>query len=598
MQRYFFLILCLFFTNPWAQINNPSIDARLSQTVITFGQTVTLQITASNGANLDNLDFSILEQDFVVGGISRQQRMEIINGNVRNERSVSIPLRPKRLGTLTIPSFSVGNLQTPALSLEVEAQATGKAATSSNAEYWLEMTLDQKKDFYVQEHIPITLRLFTRIPLQQVTVTPPLVETTVTHKIGSDRLYNQTIDQKNYQVLEQKFIIIPERSGKLLLPPANLSALDMRQTSPSTRNYNPFANDPFFNDPFFSALRLPMPGFPQGLPIAAVSNSLEINILPIPVLQDAGTWLPAENVSIRWQNPPPATITVGQPVTLTLEVRAEGASSAQLPEIALPKVSGLGIYPGKITQEDQSDGQKIIGVRTISFTIIGQRPGEFILPSIGLRYWQPSSQKTLGAAVPISGIQVLGNSSLTESSDNQQIMKISSSFWWGTLTMILLLSVIGSFFWWLQKNQSAARMIKTMPGEKANEPHNGKKSATVNHGRAVSREKPKIIKDENKANQLKNKAIKQEDWHECLAACARNDAKAAAQALLAATGFSSLLALADALAEPCPALHSLHAALYHAQPWQGEALAGCLQKGLNWRKNQEQTNSLLPFYPE
>lgn len=604
MARFLiFLLLFLAVNSSWSQTNNPSIEARLSQSSIPFGQTVTLQITANNGANLDALDFSVLEQDFNVGGIRRQQHIEIINGQVRNERSVSIPLRPKRLGTLTIPSFTAGNVSTPTLTLTVEAQTPSGSisqsnGTMANADYWLEMTLAEKKDYYVQEHIPLTLRLFTRIPMQNVAITPPLLDTTVVHKISNDRFYNQTVDQKNYQVLEQKFILIPERSGKLLLPEASFEALDLRQNTSSARNYDPFMNDPFFNDPFFSALRLP--SFNSGTPISAVSNALEINILPIPADQDAATWLPAEKITMRWQNPPPATMTIGEPVTLTLEIRAEGASSAQLPEITLPEVSGLRFYPGKITNEDQSDGQQIIGVRTITFSLIGQRLGEFILPSIGLNYWQPSSQKSQRVEIPVSGIRMLPSPTLTNNFENQKVTTEKSfGFWWGMLTTLLLIAMAAALFflWWWRKNQAMPPRISTTAEAKRQtaQPETTKTATTT-----LQQESKKTISEneKNHANNLNNKVINQAAWRECLTACTRNDAKTAAQTLLTATGFSSLLDLAKALAEPCPALLTLHQALYQAQPWQGEALAACLQKGLQFHKKPEKSDRLPPFYPE
>ncbi len=601
MLRFFNLLLFLiFFSHSWSQTTNPSMEAWLSQSTITFGQTVTLQITASNGANLDALDLSLLEQDFTLGGISRQQRMEIINGQVRNESSLSIPLRPKRIGMLTIPSFRVGNLQTATLTLTVEAQSpsSAKTTTGNNADYWLEMTLPQKKDYYVQEHIPVTLRLFTRIPLQQVELAPPLAATTVAHKISNDRVYNQSIDQENYQVLEQKFILIPERSGQLLLPAATLNALDRRQTSPSARNYDPFMNDPFFNDPFFSALRLP--NFNSGTAISALSNTLEINILPIPADQDAATWLPAENLTMRWQNPPPATMIIGEPVTLTLEIRAEGASSAQLPEIPLPEVSGLRLYPGKINNEDQSDGQKIVGVRTITFSLIGQRLGEFILPSIGLNYWQPSSQKSQRVEIPFSGIRMLPNPSLTNNLNNQELRTEKPlGFWWGMITTLLIIFLAAALFflWWWRKNQAIPPRIVTITKAESQAQQRETIKATTT---TLQQETQKAVAEnkKNHVNNLNNKLNNQAAWQECLTACARNDAKTAAQTLLTATGFSSLLDLAAALAEPCPALFNLHQALYHVQPWQGEALAACLRKGLKFNKKQEKSDRLPPFYPE
>lgn len=597
-----FLLFFIVFSNGWSQTNNPSIDARLSQSTITFGQSVTLEITARNGANLDALDFSILEQDFNVGGISRQQYTQIINGQVRNESSLIIPLRPKRTGTLTIPSFTVGNVSTATLTLTVEAQTPSNNTTASgNGDYWLEMTLPEKKDYYVQEHIPLTVRLFTRIPMQNVEITPPLLDTTVAHKISNDRLYNQTVDQKNYQVLEQKFILIPERSGKLSLPAASFQALDLRQNTPSARNYDPFMNDPFFNDPFFSALRLP--SFNSSTPISGVSNTLEINILPIPADQDAATWLPAEKINMRWQNPPPTTMTVGEPVTLTLEIRAEGASSAQLPEIALPEVSGLRFYPGKITNEDQSDGQKIIGVRSITFTLIGQRPGEFILPSIGLNYWQVRDQKSQRVEIPVSGIRMLANPALTNNLENQAVKSEKAfGFWWGMITSLLLVVVIAALFflWWWRKNQAITPQIVTRVEAKNQVQQKETAKAATTATTTLKQESKKTISEneKNHANNLNNKAINQAAWRECLTACARNDAKTAAQTLLTATGFSSLLDLAEALAEPCPALLTLHQALYQAQPWQGEALAACLRKGLKFAEKTENNDSLPPFYPE
>jgi len=100
-----------------AQSQTPSVTAELAQASITFGDSVSLTVTARN---IDAaIDTSSLERLFNVIGRSSSREVNIINGVNTTRVNWVIQIEPKQAGVLTVPPITVGTLKTQPLALNV-----------------------------------------------------------------------------------------------------------------------------------------------------------------------------------------------------------------------------------------------------------------------------------------------------------------------------------------------------------------------------------------------------------------------------------------------------------------------------------------------
>ncbi len=90
-------------------------------------------------------------------------------------------------------------------------------------------------------------------------------------------------------------------------------------------------------------------------------------------------WLPLETLSLKAKLPPNLRAAAGQPLRLTIEMRAVGSSGSQLPSLEKQLQSpAFRIYREQNHSETKllKKSDKIIGSRTESFTLVPQYGGE------------------------------------------------------------------------------------------------------------------------------------------------------------------------------------------------------------------------------
>lgn len=112
---------------PLGQVLAAGLDASLDRTRIPEGDSLTLQLSAPSDAQ-GNLDLTPLAQDFDLLNQSQGTQMRIINGHAEGSRQWQLRLAPKRVGSLTVPSLTLGNLVSKPLTLEVLPAAQAAAA--------------------------------------------------------------------------------------------------------------------------------------------------------------------------------------------------------------------------------------------------------------------------------------------------------------------------------------------------------------------------------------------------------------------------------------------------------------------------------------
>lgn len=366
------------------------------------GDTVTLIVESTTGA-LASPDLSGLGADFDLLGTSQSTNISIVNGQRTDTVRLLVTLAPKRVGVIEVPPIPVGGDQTGHLTLEVR-EVPEDGTSSAGADIMVELEIRAESgELLVQQQVPLTVRLLTRVPLVQGNLEDPRAEGALVTKLGEDREYSTHRDGRDYRVVERHYTLSPERSGELRIPP-----LVFEGTVRSDKARRGGGGGTPFNDPFFDRFfqdgplsRDPFGMFDRGKPVSARSRAVTLDVKARPGDYAGDHWLPAQALEIvdSWTRNPPE-LRVGEPVTRTLTLQAKGLSGPQIPEIEIPDGPGLRVYPEKTESETRSDGKTVYGVSRQGVTLIPARAGELAIPEIQVTWWDTVAQEERVTRVP------------------------------------------------------------------------------------------------------------------------------------------------------------------------------------------------------
>lgn len=379
MRRIAVVIFILSFASMNALADAPAVRAWLDRDTVQLGETVTLNVEAQAGAGAQP-DFSALKQDFNLLGTQSSQQISIVNGVSQSKTLWAVGLEPKREGHIAIPSLAVGKESTEPLQLAVLAQQA-KAQGKSGDDVFLETNAEPLAP-YVQQQVRYTVKLYYAFDLTDGNLSEPQVDGVSVQRLGQDKSYIATLGARRYHVVERHYALTPERSGMVEIPPLSFrgSALD--------------AGDP---TGFFS----------RGRAVGARSDALQLNVKPKPVEWADAAWLPAASLLLKDESELPSEVHVGDPVTRTVRLQAQGLGYEQLPELALSAPAGAEIYPDKTDTRTRDDGEWLYGERVRKFAFVPNRPGSLAIPGLKIRWWNTAQNRAETAELPSRTITVL-----------------------------------------------------------------------------------------------------------------------------------------------------------------------------------------------
>jgi hypothetical protein len=361
------------------------LTAYVDRTDITLNDVVTLtiRVDASMGNNRPSL--AGLNQDFdQVGGISTRSTYTNNGGTIQSWTEYSIMLRPKDVGTFSIPGFRVGTETTSPISITVSE--AGEVSASGNDEIFLRSSVS-KDDVYVQEQLLYTIRIYYSIGFDQgAQLSSPQVQNAVVQQLGSDENFQEVVDGIGYSVTERRFVIYPQASGTLEIPPVYFSASVGRRGG---------INRLFSNRNTVREINLS-------------SEAHSINVKGRPATFPGQTWLPAADLTLSesWSGELDQ-VAVGDAITRNVVLTTRGLSSSLLPGIEYADQPGLRFYPDQPVREDSSDRDGVIGTRSEGTAMVASRPGTYTLPEVQLPWWNTETDRLETAVLPARTITVI-----------------------------------------------------------------------------------------------------------------------------------------------------------------------------------------------
>lgn len=400
MRRWWLVLLVLL--APLAQAGGPpdgsgSVHAFLNRSQVSLGDVVTLNIRSSG--SIGSPDLSPLQKDFRVLGTSRTRSVQIVNGKTTTMSQIGIALKPLHDGTLAIPPLDVGGAKTEALTLHVGAAPSGGIGKVGDPVFMETAVLSSSP--WVGQQTVYTVRLFY-LPGVDGSLGNPTADGARLIRLDRDHRYTTERNGYTYRVVERSWALIPQRSGAITVqgPAFRGQQLAPGNSNPWLRNPNNFLNNPN------ALLNGQAPGF--GTPVDATAPLTHIDARAAPA--NAGKpWLPARNVQLRLTGlPANGKVDAAAPLTVTLNISADGQPADALPEPQLPPIAGARVYPDQTQDATDDTGQWLKGSRTRSFAIVPRRNGNLVIPAITLSWWNVASGRPEKAILPAHTLHVSG----------------------------------------------------------------------------------------------------------------------------------------------------------------------------------------------
>ncbi|MDX1796817.1 MAG: BatD family protein [Hydrogenovibrio sp.] len=320
----------------------------------------------------DRPDFSVLKDQFDVLGTQQSSQVSLINGNYQAFTRWDVSLSPKQAGELIIPPLSVSGVKSQPYKITVTPMQhkSGQRGIS-----FIESSVNIKNPF-VQQQVIYTLRYYHLGQLIDGNTRPPVFGNAIHKQLKNQVNYQKNIGGQLYDVYEWSWAFYPQKSGKMTIPAEEFVGRLQYQN------------------------RIKM--------IHDLSQPITLDVQPISSSYPKNqTWLPAKQLKLTedWQLP--NQIHVGDSLTRTVTISADGLLSSQLPDIQFEDQSDFHLYPDQAKLKDQAENDGVHSQKILKFAIVPTQAGQITLPAITLHWWDTATNRVASASLPQRTLTIL-----------------------------------------------------------------------------------------------------------------------------------------------------------------------------------------------
>ena len=384
-------------TASWAQ----SLVANVERQTVIDGESVLLYI---EGENLKSLpDVSALNRSFDILD-SRQSNSQVFDrGEIRSKFTMRLELLPKNLGQVEIPVFTADGHSSQAIRVDVVERGT--AGVTPRDKVFTEISFDTESP-YVQSQVIMSLRILDDGSLATVDPQPPVIPDVQVERLP---VGEQRIEERNgieYRVHTWRYALFPQRHGEIEIPRMRIAGS--------------------VKDPGYGGNLILRNIATRRISIS--TDSAKLNVKQKPAQATSAWWLPIEQLELdRQWSADIAKAKVGEPLTLTLSVTTQGATSNQLPEILPPKIDGLKIYPDVPELLSQPDDVGLISRRREKWSVIPLREGVIEIPSVTIKWWDVNTDTEQTEVLPAQQLVVAAAGGGAVANSGQPVTEVQSA---------------------------------------------------------------------------------------------------------------------------------------------------------------------------
>lgn len=374
-------LLLAIFTVFFAKAQGTEFYASVNRNPVATGQTLTYSVTLENSRGRINApDLS----DFnVIFGPSTSSNFRIINGRQTSAMTVSYTMRPRKVGTFIIGSASVvvdgKRLSTKPIEVRVTkgtGQSKGKSQGSDSdrsqtspsqmSNFMVQVHLN-KREVYLGEEVIATFVILTRYRNVDVTETnfPALPGFWSEHVEKKHASWEQNYTRINgvpyRKAVIRTQILFPQRTGKLTIPPLEVTAQVGR-----------------------SFLR-------RGTELKAKSNSPTITVNPLPgeppASYDGAVGQMRFSAELDREE-----VSANDAINLSVTISGQGnLMLIGAPAIKFP--ADFDTYDPETKDRIRVTANGVSGSRSFQYLIIPRYPGEYEIPAIHFSYFNPATAR-------------------------------------------------------------------------------------------------------------------------------------------------------------------------------------------------------------
>jgi hypothetical protein len=223
-----------------------------------------------------------------------------------------------------------------------------------------------------------------------------------------------------WQGLRYTILLYPQREGQLEVP-----SFDVSFTARAGFGTEP-ARFQQSTEPVVIASRLPPGARPGSLLVTTSSFRLE------------SSWNPDFSAD------GPIVLRVGEAITLSVTRSAEDVPGMIFDPLPVPKIDGLGIYPGTPEVKDRVNRGTLTGRRVDSITFICEREGSYRIPGFQFQWWDPQGEVLSERKIEPVELAVIANPAYAAGSGQAALAAGMLESWrW---LLVLLVVIVGLLF--------------------------------------------------------------------------------------------------------------------------------------------------------
>ena len=395
-----FIIILLFLNVIFPQTVNVSVDKQRLQK----GDVLQLMIEVSGAKDFPKIEMDEINNNFeFVGGPYEQTSIEFINGKMKDTKTLTWTLSPRKTGNLTIPEIQGLIDGKRFVSKPIKISVVNNLKKGSGNSVFILAEVD-KESAYLGEQITLTYKLYkdvnTKISgidqFQMPDFNGFWVEEIFTPQRLQYQNKNVLFQGRKYQVanLGQR-ALFPIASDQHIIPPVSIKT----QIEKKNRNTK---RDPFF-DPFFNSFFTET----QTKIIKSKKRTITIKPFPEPKPTDFNGAVGDFKINVAIDQ---KEVEVNDGIIFTIILEGTG----NLGLFTLPKVEfhqDLEAFPPNDDYKKDVFRNQITGSQKLEYVLIPRKPGHFEIPMIEMSFFNLkldswSSIKTKPFKIKVTGDNV------------------------------------------------------------------------------------------------------------------------------------------------------------------------------------------------
>jgi hypothetical protein len=358
-----------------------SVSLKVDRSKASLADSIRMVLTVSGSQEKKSAPVIHGLEVFAVTQGGTSSRLEIVDGQVNAGIDYVYYLQPNKTGSFQIgpAEVTVGGKTYKSNKVQLTVTKSVESAEKRKGPLFLSAEISSSQ-VYLEEQAIYTLRLYYRTKVSDISLNLPESEHLTFKQLGKPVQYQSVHDGVNYQVLEVKYALISAKDGNYNIGPARMNLTAYQASRRSRRSV---FDDPFFNSPFSV--------FSRGRPVALTSESLELRILPLPTEGRPSDFSGLVGSFKIQSTVEPSTIKANESATLTIHLSGRGNVN-RLPDLQVPRLDNIKVYVDQPTLQIEPDEDGLSGWKTMKWALVPEKEGRYIIPQLGVSFFDPAKQ--------------------------------------------------------------------------------------------------------------------------------------------------------------------------------------------------------------